>query len=930
MRRSLLIVALGALSSGCLSGGDDAEYARAEDRVSLGRMIAQLPAPTVSARESSVPTRTQVLEAYARVEGRLAEPKDNHAIDRRMAELAMEVGEDADLEGAANPYAPAVARYEALLANGVNDQRDEILYQLSRAHDVSGNTKDSLRYLDLLLAEFPASVHAVEAHFRRGEMHFSAERYARASDDYATVVAAGAETPFHQNALYMLGWSQFKQSELDASLGNFLTLLATLLNDERELTRAESELLGDTLRVAVLTVQYLDGARTLAARMDAVGKPAWQHKLYSGLAADYVERERYLDGVATWSTFVDENPLDAWAPLAQQELIRVLHTGGFPSDVRKQQEVFVARFGIDSPYWAEHAENAVEEYGDVLRDYLNVLASHAHAAVQAKAKKGRARRDDYLAAARWYEESLRTFPNDESVPRYTFLLGELYTEAGEHQRAVTAYQHVSREHVDAPEAADAGYAAILGLGELNGRHVNKGDELGLRLQIDAQIEYAMQFRDDPRAASVQASAANGLFSLGEYAQAMKLAQNLLDSWPTSEQGLRETALSIVGHGRFEVEDYAGAEQSYRALLTLAQDPDTRQKTTERMLAAVYKQGELAEASEDLDVASDHYLRLADIDANSEIAVRGAFDAVALKEKEGDTSGAAALLAQLRQLHPDHALLKDAGVRLAALHEKGGDGLSAATEFVRLADTDADAEVRRQSRYRAAELYLAAGEKRLAVAQFDLYARNFNEPYAIRMEALQQLAVLGDQLGDIKQRKQWQRELVVAHGRAGSQSSPRTTALAAEADFALAADERLAFDAVRLQQPLARSLKQKQAVLEHAVAAYERVAGYKVQEFMTAATFQIADLYTALAKAIIDSERPHDLNAAELEQYVLLLEEEAYPFEEKAIALHEINMQRSWDGIYDEWVKRSFAELKRMLPARFDKVEIETAYVESIH
>ena len=49
MRRYLLIAALGALSSGCLSGGEP-EYARAEDRVPLGRMIAQLPAPTVSAQ----------------------------------------------------------------------------------------------------------------------------------------------------------------------------------------------------------------------------------------------------------------------------------------------------------------------------------------------------------------------------------------------------------------------------------------------------------------------------------------------------------------------------------------------------------------------------------------------------------------------------------------------------------------------------------------------------------------------------------------------------------------------------------------------------------------------------------------------------------------------------------------------------------------
>jgi hypothetical protein len=465
---------------------------------------------------------------------------------------------------------------------------------------------------------------------------------------------------------------------------------------------------------------------------------------------------------------------------------------------------------------------------------------------------------------------------------------------------------------------------------MNGQPANRGDELALRLQIDAQIEYAMQFRDDPRAASVQAAAANSLFSLGEYAQAMKLAQNLLDSWPSAEQGLRETALSIVGHGRFEAADYAGSEQSYRQLLALSADPDTRQKTTERLLATIYKQGELAEAGEDLDVASKHYLRLATIDANAELAVRGAFDAVALKEKQGDTAGAAKLLAQLRQQHPDHALLKDSGVRLAAMHEKGGDGLAAATEFVRLADTEADAEVRRQSRYRAAELYLAAGEKKLALNQFDLYARHFSEPFGVRMEALHQMTVLAGQLGDIDQRKHWQRELISAHGRAGAQNSARTTTLAAEADFALAADERLAFDAIRLQQPLARSLKQKQAALEHAVAAYERIAGYKVQEFVTGATFQIADLYTALAKAIIDSERPRDLNAAELEQYVLLLEEEAYPFEEKAIALHEINLKRSWEGIYDEWVKRSFAELKRMMPARFDKVEIETAYVESIH
>ena len=63
---------------------------------------------------------------------------------------------------------------------------------------------------------------------------------------------------------------------------------------------------------------------------------------------------------------------------------------------------------------------------------------------------------------------------------------------------------------------------------------------------------------------------------------------------------------------------------------------------------------------------------------------------------------------------------------------------------------------------------------------------------------------------------------------------------------------------------------------------------------------------------------------------LLLEEQAFPFEEQAISLHEINMRRSWDGVYDDWVKKSFGELARLMPGRFDKRELEMSYAQAIH
>ena len=76
----------------------------------------------------------------------------------------------------------------------------------------------------------------------------------------------------------------------------------------------------------------------------------------------------------------------------------------------------------------------------------------------------------------------------------------------------------------------------------------------------------------------------------------------------------------------------------------------------------------------------------------------------------------------------------------------------------------------------------------------------------------------------------------------------------------------------------------------------------------------------MSRDLIKSERPKDLDELALEQYDLLLEEQATPFEEKAIQIHQANAQRTTKGIYDQWVKRSFEELAKLMPARYKKSE----------
>ena len=107
-------------------------------------------------------------------------------------------------------------------------------------------------------------------------------------------------------------------------------------------------------------------------------------------------------------------------------------------------------------------------------------------------------------------------------------------------------------------------------------------------------------------------------------------------------------------------------------------------------------------------------------------------------------------------------------------------------------------------------------------------------------------------------------------------------------------------------PLDKSLAAKQARMQEALAAYGKAADYGIAEVTTAANYEIAELYHALSKDLYASERPPELTTDELEQYDILLEEQAFPFEEEAIELHETNAARTADGIYDEWVRKSLA------------------------
>jgi hypothetical protein len=78
---------------------------------------------------------------------------------------------------------------------------------------------------------------------------------------------------------------------------------------------------------------------------------------------------------------------------------------------------------------------------------------------------------------------------------------------------------------------------------------------------------------------------------------------------------------------------------------------------------------------------------------------------------------------------------------------------------------------------------------------------------------------------------------------------------------------------------------------------------------------------------MDSERPKGLDKEQSEEYQLLLEEQAFPFEEKAIDIHLANFRRIPSGTYDEPTRKSLRVLGEMMPFRYARDESSDPYVE---
>ena len=870
------------------------------------------------------------------------DPKRAAEALRRLGDLELEAGEADELKRGSDQlraatYAKAVTLYRRLLAEHPDFPRNDlVLYQLARAQESGGDPLAALATLDQLVARFPKTALLDEVQFRRGEILFSRERYEPAERAYAAVLALDAKSAFHEQALYKHGWSLFKQDRYEPGLASFLSLLDARLANipaadiDRHidgLSRPTRELIDDTLRVMSLSFSYLEGEKTLRRTLHQHHDPEYGHLLYLSLAAQYLEEKRYTDSAGVLTGFVDAQPLHPRAPYLNMQAVASLDQGKFPSEVLAARESFVRRFGFDQAFWKEQPRSAHEPVVAFLRESVQILAQHHHALAQSK-DAPRAERDrEYRLAADGYRRYLAYFPNDPQAANSQFLLGEVLFESGDYAAAVAAYEATAYKYPPHAHSAEAGYAALLAYQRHETSLNAEAKTAWHRRLIDAELHFAESFPNDQHATSARVDAAEGLFAAGALSEAIAAAK---PATTAADVAKRRVAWLVIGHASFDAQDFAGAESAYLEARKLdvaggRRDPEL----SERIAAAIYRQGETARAAGNSEQAAAAFLRVGQTAPDAKIRATADYDAAQAYLAAGNTAAAVPVLQTFRREHPTSPLVNAVTASLALAYTQRNDP-AAAAEFERIANTpETPVAERQQALLQAAKQSAAHGNDIEEARILALYIKRYPDAFDESLNATQRLIDLAAKRRDEAARVDGLKRLIALDAGAGAKRSDRSRTLAARATLSLAQPVREAFLAIPLKAPLKDSLKLKKTRMEEALAAYGKAADYGVAEVLTEATFRIGEIYSGLANALNKSEKPKGLDADALEQYDLLLQEQAFPFEEKAIELHEANVRRAREGLYDTWVRASYGSLAALVPGRYARPEKGEAYVDAI-
>ena len=826
----------------------------------------------------------------------------------------------------------AIELYKQLLERfPLYERNDQVLYQMSRAYEEMADVEGAMVVMNRIVKEYPTSRYMDEVQFRRAEYFFTRKKFLDAEDAYRSIVKIGSNSAYYDLALYKLGWAFYKQEMYEQALSFFMSLLDYKVSIGYDFDQTENKIdmkrINDTYRVVSLSFSNLEGAESIIGYFDKVGRKPYEVGVYSNLAEHYFIKRRFGDAAKTYSSFVKRNPLHEISPHFHMREVEIYKQGHFPKLVVEAKRSFASTYGVKAEYWKHFDVNSYPKVMAFLQTNITDLAIHYHALYRDKRYASK-KQTHYEEAARWYREFIASFTKDKKTPKMHYQLAELLLQGKEFGASAREYERVAYNYPLHDKSSSAGYSSVYAFRQNLKSSRAAMQPIAMQEVIRSSLKFADAFPKHGKATIVLAAVADDLFKMRDYGLAISTAKKIVNNYPNAKSKFRRGAWMIIAHSSYESSLYKEAENAYSEVLILTDAKHKeRRGLVNNLAASIYKQGEAASVLQDYKLAADHFLRIAKVAPNSKIRKTAEFDAAAVLIKLNDWDRAAKVLVAFRKTFKDKKMLHEATKKLAVVYQEAERYANAAVEFERIARESRVNDVRREALILAAKMYEKVEKHKKALSVYQRYVDLFPKPLEFALETRYKMANLYKSWGNTKKYYRELKRVISIDATAGKERTDRTRFLAAKSSLVLAEPVYKKFAKIELKKPFKKNLRRKKKAMKYAVAKFNKLVKFQVGDVTAAATYYLAEIYYNFSRSLAESERPGNLNDLEMEEYELALDDQVFPFEEKAIAVHRKNLELISIGVYSSWIDKSLDRLGNLMPARYAKYEQSTDFLQ---
>lgn len=851
-----------------------------------------------------------------------------------LGEHYFRLGEDDDgaLETAITFYQKWL--YESGLELAAQD-RERVLYRIAQSHAVLTQQEKSVVILEKIREEFPTGQYIDEVLFRLAEDAYASANYARAKTFYQQQIEVRPESNLSLKSHYMLGWSEFKLGALEPALDEFLVVLEAKVDQSEQ---AVSTLREDARRISQLVLDRAGGVELLAKKFSAplseVGYQAYE--LYFDSLRS---KALYFKLYESVESFQQRYPQHPKSPELSMEMVSLLNTHSFFDAQRDQQALFLDRYIEDKP--ASKYQSIGLEYAWSLGDY------------QRKRKGTSLEKAIYyykLALTHWPKGQLEV--NDLKAVDLYSRLADSYFDSEEYFKSLALYAAIaypkglpstlpdSQTEGQEPQtnttrsdlslngtASEQERAALAHLSALKRLNAAQPQDAESPFEIALQqsrVAFFSSFPDHKTAPVLRLEAAHFEAKHQRHESAIRLSQSLYDALPKSGK-LSPFELSIIdlfAAASYNTHKFDQAADAYQLGLTTTRKPEWQERLGDSLFAASQNFASEKKYTRAVQRINRLFREVPKHRLVSAAAFdRGQYFEVLEMYEEAEQSWRGLLSA-----FPQSTLVDKTSLRLATLLERQSKFGPAATSLLTYQSTvERSAPIYDELTLKIADMYRQGKDAPRAITQYKRLA-NGNPTRDIWFVSVGHLIQMYD-LESPSKANFW-RQKAIGKGASQLKSLPgeaQTLVLASAVD--LAAQSTQQFKALPLRPPFQETLPPKQKAMAAALKDYETLAEFGVSPYYEQSLHSLGELYVQFANELMDSERPAGLSELALEEYEILLEEQAYDFEEKGLNYYQRNLARLWDGEKNAYTLKSLGQLQEILASSYKRVEkVETSHV----